>query len=454
MNELEDFEIAESETGDLTAVIDAPAPRAPDDVPHLKRNFFLGVFNGAMFNFAETLMSTDTLLTWFVQQLGGSYFLIGLVGPMRDVGWFLPQLFVSKWLEKQSHKMPQYRRMAIVRTLAWLLLALATLLIHDFKWVLFLFFVGYGLNAIASGFSGLSFMDIVAKTIPPRRRGSYFGGRLFFGAILALGASWIVSLTLDHTSSIDFPRDIGWLFLLAWVAASLGLFAFSRVIEPPSDVRLEETSMRSHVRRAARLTRHNEDFRYFLIARVLLMLSYIATPFYAVYSIEVLHAPAEIIGLYIAVRTIAGLLINPIWGRISDRRSNRLVVWLATVIGMIVPVWAIFSPLIAQAAHIDPTYIFVPIFALLGLYDTGVGIGETNLMFELAPDDDRAIYIGLTNTIMGVAYFSTIVSGLLVTALGYNGVFILALIFFSVSLWAISRVGEPRAAEVESPSES
>src|SRR5512135_483993 len=449
MSEPENIEISESEAGGLTAVLQAPLPREADEVPHLKRNFFLGVFNGAMFNFAETLMSVDTVLTWFVQQLHGSYFLIGLVGPMRDAGWFLPQLFVSKWLEKQPHKLPQYRRMAVIRCIAWLTWALSTLLIRDFNVVLFIFFVAYGVNAIASGLSGLSFMDIVAKTIPPRRRGSYFGGRLFFGAILALGASAIVSLVLDRNTSLDFPRDIGWLFLLAWVAASLGLFAFGKVIEPPGDVRLEETTMRSHVRRAARLTRHNDDFRFFLIARVLLMLSYVATPFYSVYSIEVLHAPAEIIGVYIAVRTVAASLINPIWSRLSNRRSNRLVVRAATVIGLLAPAWAIFSPPIATALHIDPTYIFVPIFVLLGLYDTGVGIGENNLMFELSPDDDRAIYIGLTNTVMGIAYFSTIVSGLLVMLLGYNGVFILALIFFIVSLWAISRVSEPRAMAAE-----
>jgi MFS family permease len=454
MNELENLEISESETGELTAVSPIPAPHAAEDVPHLQRNFFLGVFNGAMFNFAETLMSVDTVLTWFVQQLGGSYFLIGLVGPMRDAGWFLPQLFVSKWLEKQSHKLPQYRSMAVIRCLAWLTWALSTLFIRDFNLLLLLFFIAYGVNAIASGLSGLSFMDIVAKTIPPRRRGSYFGSRLFFGAILAIGGSAIVSLTLERSNPINFPRDIGWLFLLSWVAASLGLFAFGYVIEPPGDVRLEETTMRSHVRRAARLTRHNEDFRYFLIARVLLMLSYVATPFYAIYSIEVLHAPAEIIGVYIAARTLASVVINPIWGRLSDRRSNRLVVRAATVIGMIVPAWAIFSPLIASALHIDPTYIFVPIFVLLGLFDTGVGIGETNLMFELAPDDDRSIYIGLTNTVMGIAYFSTIISGLLVTWLGYNGVFSLALIFFGVSLWAISRVSEPREMEVEPINES
>ena len=67
MSEPEKIEISESKGGGLTAVIQAPLLREADEVPHLKRNFFLGVFNGAMFNFAEALMQIDTVLTWFVQ---------------------------------------------------------------------------------------------------------------------------------------------------------------------------------------------------------------------------------------------------------------------------------------------------------------------------------------------------------------------------------------------------
>jgi len=290
-------------------------------------------------------------------------------------------------------------------------------------------------------------MDVVAKTIPIRRRGSYFGGRLFLGGLLSLGAGLIVSLMLNDNNPADFPANVGWISAIGWVAATLGLFAFSQVIEPPGDVRPEPNTMASHVRRAARLPRHNHNLRYFLIARVVLFLSYIAAPFYAIYSIDVLKAPAWIIGLYVGVRTVASLTINPLWARLSDRRGNRLVMRAATACGLAVPAWAIFVPLLAGTLQVSAEvvpFLFVPIFGLLGLYETGVGIGASNLLLEIAPINDRAIYIGFTNTILGVAYFSTIISGLLVDWLGYRGVFILALIFFVIAFWALSLVREPR----------
>lgn len=418
------------------------------EVPHLKRNFFLGVSNGALFNFAESLMSIDTVLPWFVQQLGGSNFLIGLVSPMRDAGWFLPQLYVSHRLQREPFKQPIYRRTAVIRTLAWLTWTVATFaLLQNFGALLLVFFVAYGVNALASGFAGLSFMDVVAKTIPARQRGSYFGGRLFFGGLLSLIAGVLVTVMLSQANPLPFPENVAVLFAVAWVAAVVGMVLFAFVVEPPGEVREEEVTLTSHVRRAARLPRHNENLRYLLIARVVLLLAYVATPFYGVYSINVLHAPASILGVYVGARTVVALAINPIWSRLSDRRGNKIVMRLATACGVAMVAWALFAPIIAQGIHVDSSvsaYLFVPVFALMGLYDTGVGIGAVNLTLEIAPGDDRAIYVGLTNTVLGIAYLSTASGGLIVDRAGYQGVFVLALAFLLVASWALSRIREPR----------
>lgn len=424
----------------------SPAPAAAD--PHLRRNFALGILNGAMFNFAEALMSVDTVLTWFVQRLGGSNFLVGLVGPMRDAGWFLPQLFMAHRLQREPLKMPIYRRMMIVRAVAWLGWTVAAFaLAGSFPALLAVFFVAYGINALASGVSGLSFMDIVAKTIPATRRGSYFGGRLFLGSVLGLAASGLVGVMVSENNPTPFPLNVAALFVVAWVAAVIGLFSFAFVKEPDGEVRDEGDTLTSHVRRAARLPRQNENLRYLLVARAVILLSYIAAPFYSVYSINVLHAPVSILGVYVGVRTIVSLLINPVWSRLSDRRGNKLVMQLATACGVAMLAWAVFAPLVAEGAQADASviaYLFVPVFALMGLYETGVGIGAVNLLLEIAPGNDRAIYVGLTNTVLGVAYFSTIASGLLVDALGYRGVFALALALLITALWALSRLQEPR----------
>jgi MFS family permease len=72
-----------------------------------------------------------------------------------------------------------------------------------------------------------------------------------------------------------------------------------------------------------------------------------------------------------------------------------------------------------------------------------------NLTLEIAPAHDRAIYIGLTNTVLGIAYISTAVSGLIVDAIGYEGVFILGLLLLLVASWALWRLRDPREVSRE-----
>jgi MFS family permease len=421
--------------------------------PHLRRNFVLGIFNGGTFIFAESLMSMDTVLTWFVQQLGGSNFLIGLVGPMRDAGWFLPQLFVSHPLQRKPFKLPLYRRAAAVRIVAWLVWTVATfLLAGHYPALLLIFFSAFAVNSLASGFAGLPFMEVVAKTIPPTRRGAYFGARMFAGSLLGLLASVLVGLILAEQNPLPFPQNVGVLFAISWVAVAIGLAAFGLVKEPPSDVLDDGATFTAHMQRAARLPKYNRNLRYLLIARVVILLSYVAGPFYSIYSINVLHAPVSIIGLYVGVRTIVALAINPVWSWLSDRHGNKLVMQLATATGVIMIAWAVFAPGVARQLNASDqlvAYLFVPVFALMGIYEIGIAIGGVNLTLEIAPAHDRAIYIGLTNTVLGIAYISTAVSGLIVDAIGYEGVFILGLLLLLVASWALWRMRDPREVSRE-----
>lgn len=419
-----------------------------EQYPHLRRNFTLGITNGGLFIFAEALMSIDTVLTWFVQQLGGSNFLIGLVGPLRDAGWFLPQLFISHRLQREPLKQPLYRRAAVVRMVAWFVWTAAVFaLAQNPPLMLFVFFTAYAVNSLASGFAGLPFMEIVAKTIPPERRGSYFGARMFAGGLLSLVAGVLTGVMLAANNPVPFPQNVGVLFAVSFFSAAFGLTAFGLIKEPRSVVRDDGITFTAHLQRAARLPRDNQNLRYMLLARIVILLSYVAAPFYAIYSIDVLGAPPSIIGVYVVARTLVSLAINPVWSRLSDRRGNKLVMQLATACGVLMLLWVILSPIAAQAL-VGPAgsqaYLFVPVFALMGIYETGVGIGAVNLTLEVAPANDRAIYIGLTNTVLGVAYISTAISGLIVDLIGYQGVFVLGLILLLVASWALWRLRDPR----------
>ena len=152
------------------------------------------------------------------------------------------------------------------------------------------------------------------------------------------------------------------------------------------------------------------------------------------------------------MRTLTALAVNPVWSRLSDRRGNKLLMQLTTLCGAAMLLWVVLAPPVTQAWGVSADwrmYLFVPVFAMMGIYETGIGIGANNLTLEVAPANDRAIYIGLTNTVLGVAYISTAVSGLIVDAVGYTGVFVLGLLLLLMASWALRKLRDPHDSLVE-----
>lgn len=73
-----------------------------------RRNFILHVLNGVLFFISEAFTDPNLVVTAFLSQLTPSNVLIGLLAPLRDTGWFLPQLFISPWVERKPVKVRVY----------------------------------------------------------------------------------------------------------------------------------------------------------------------------------------------------------------------------------------------------------------------------------------------------------------------------------------------------------
>ena len=419
---------------------------------HLRRNFSFGVLNGVFFNLYSALLDPSLVLSWFVSQLTTSNFLIGLITPIQNGGWFLPQLVMSSYLQRRQRKLPFYARMAGVRAVIWGLMTLAIFLIEDPTVLLVVFFTLLTASSLGAGLSGLCFVDFVAKAIPPTRRGAFFAWRLFLGGLLALGGSLLVRYILDERRGFAFPDNYAILFLLSFFALCAGLGSFVLVVEPLEPVNEERISLARQVRRALDLPRRDKNFRRFLTMRLLLMGAEIASPFYIVYAKQALSLPVSMVGVYLTGTTLASFASNLLWGRISDRRGNKLLLALSNSLGLFIPLTALA---IVPLANLWPGLrelapgLFALVFVLSGGFKSGSMIGNMNFLLEIAPADNRPLYIGFTNTIMGIALLATSVGGLIVDLVGFTVLFSLALAFYALALLSTLRLQEPRGGALQ-----
>jgi MFS family permease len=439
-----------------------PEPATPSSPLHgpppilspaeVRRNYRLGVINGVLFALGDSLSSAGLVLALLVRQLGGSLALVGLLPALQIGGFLLPQMLVGGRLQAMPYKLPLYRRAAVARMIAFgaMLLAIfaaGSLPSHTSLWLII---ICYTIFSFGGGTSTLAFQDVVAKVIPPRRRGSFFGTRQLFSGLLTFAiVGPLVGWLLGAASPLPFPYNYGVLGILAWVSLSGGLFAFVIVNEPPQTQLGRRMRVIEGLRRAPTIMRANANYRWFIIARMLTRVGQIAEPFYIIYAIEALGLPAGVAGIYLAVRAIAGALSNLLWSRISERQGTRRLMLLTGVLFVLAPVLALAGPAIAGALGLGTTGVLVAIglvFLVAGVANDGNGISSNTYLLEIVPEAERPTYIGLANTTLGLVTFLPVLGGWLVANVGYSGTFGIAVTFALLGVGAALQLTEARLA--------
>jgi hypothetical protein len=426
------------------AALTRTAAHAPVETPgHLRRNFGLGVASGVAYNLYVVVLSTELVMTWFLSELTDSNLLISLLIPIELGSWYFLQLVLSGYVQRQPRSIPLYRLMSVLRLAATAFLALATFALGAGAMLLLIFLAMFTVNSVAAGVAALPFLSVVAKTIPPTRRGMYFGWRRFLGGALGLLGGVLVKAVLSPGSGLAFPDNYALLFFLGFLITTVLVGSFSLVVEPAEVVDTRPVGLGEQLRRAVRLPARDRNYYSYLRVRVAIVATSFALPFYAVFARRELNAPADMVGVYLICSTLAAVLSNLVLGGVSDRRGNRLVVRLATLTALLPATMALIVVLLPDTG-LDKSLIFALVFVFLGLHATANGIGNINYMLELAPPTDRAIYVGFANGVIGLAVFASPLGGAIVDALGFVPLFLFALVCALVAVALSFKLEEPR----------
>ncbi|GAA5532418.1 MFS transporter [Deinococcus aluminii] len=392
----------------------------------------LGILNGWLVFLGDGFLSVSVVVAGFAARLGAPNAIIGLLPAISAGGWMLPQLLVAARVRSLPYKLPVYRSAALVRMLTYLaMVVIAATLAGQPALCLTLFVLAMLLNALASGVSGLPFLEVVSKIVPPGRRAWFFGTRNLYGGLLAFGAGLVVRWIL--ASGLSFPLNYALIFLLGTVAYTVGYGVFGRVTEP-ADPPLPPGKVREEIR-AIPHTLADRHFRAFLIVRLLLAAASMGDPFYAVYALRDLHYPAATLGTFVMALTGAAPLSNILWQRVAERKGSRRIIRYAAFFAGLAPLLA----LTVGTLHLPPgAYLLVFILSSVALQ--GFNLGHTNHLLNLAPADARSRYIGTLNTLVGAALFAPVLGGLLADAAGYRVVFVLSAVLFAAAWWQCAKL--------------
>lgn len=397
-----------------------------------RRNYLLGVVNGAFTQLGMNLTQPGLVLSVLVRTLGGSNALVGLLSAIRFGAWYLPQFLVAGWIQPLRHKVPVTVSMEMVRMSIYAILGILTYTLGSSNpsLLLFILFVLFTLSRMTTGTGALARTDAIGKVVVPSRRAAFFAARNFWGGLVVFGAGFLVRYVLDETHGQPFPLNFTLLFGLSAVCFVIAILTFTQVKEKPGPADRPHHSPKAQLARAPGLLRGDPAFRRYVLVRILLNMTRISAPFYPIFALDVLEAPASMVGFYLSAQTFARILSNLVWRRVSRARGNYFLVKASALLTALEPLLAAVLPWLMRRVGFTverrgllPAYLFTAVFLVVGSSASGRSIGFMALLLNIAPDEERASYVGFVNTILGFVSLLPILAGVVIDQIGFEPIF-------------------------------
>ena len=387
-------------------------------------------------------MSSATVLPAFAESLGASTVLIGAIPAVMTVGWFLPPLFTAAHTERLPNRLPFVLKWTGWERLPFLVLTLVAFFVAErapavAMWVLLAMLL---LMTTTGGILFPAWIDLVARALPTRLRGRFFGLASLSGTLGGLAGS---ALTTWALGTLPLSTAYGICFLAATVFVGLSWGALMLVREPPSATAPAGTDFWTHLGSVPALLREDVNFSWYLASRVLIFGAVIGSGFFTVYALRVLHAPAADVGLFTALLLAGQMAGQIVLGWIADRAGHRLVLVIAACVATVMNVVAFGAGSLA---------VFSAVFALNGFFNAAIQVSAVNVLLDFAPTPQQnPTYVGIERTFLAPFGFALpLLGGLLIDAIGYPFVFATSTAFAVASvamLWLV--VHDPRGRPFE-----
>ena len=373
--------------------------RMCDDIPESAcdeqpRNFFLHAWASLGNKLADELSSARLVLPWLMGIIGAPVWMVGLLVPIRESGALLPQIFVAGFVRLKPRRKWVWVAGAVAQAVAALVLAVLALFTNGTLGGA-LVLAALILLSLARGVSSIATKDVLGKTIAKHRRGTLMGwsGSIAGGVTLAAGA--VLMLFESRPGNLV----VATLLTIAACGWLINAIAAARIQEVAGATEGGENAW-SSIKLGLSLLKEDRTFLHFNVTRALLLSSALALPYIALLGQNQSGTDLGGLGILIVVSGLAAMVASPIWGKRADQSSRGVMrdAAMGTTICCLLAASLAWLP--GEWTH--SIWPYATIYALLVIVHHGVRLGRKTYLVDMASQDDRALYVALSNTLTGV----------------------------------------------------
>lgn len=384
-----------------------------------RRNILGFLFDIATFVTGLAFIPTATVLVGLASQLTENKALIGVMGMVFTVGWYLPQLLAADIVRGKTEQLRYVKIASIIGRPMFLLIALWLLFTRAENPLLTIWIIigGIFLFNVCDALAGVAWFDVMSRALSSRLRSRVITIGQIISGVLGLIISEAVKRILADTS-IPFPINYAYLFFGTFVCMSIAFGGLLVLREIPQTQPEGHAEKRQNLLQSLRWAwSTDERFRRVIIVRFLTGIEAMSAAFYLVFVKERYALGARVDGEFTQAIILGGLIGVAIFGWLADRYTPRSVVHGSSLLYFLAPALAAVVALSTPPEEVAYV-LFVAIFFFRGALDHTLVLGLLGYLLDATPEQDRALYVGALNTLGGLVSITPFLGGLFIDAFG------------------------------------
>jgi MFS family permease len=217
-----------------------------------------------------------------------------------------------------------------------------------------------------------------------------------FGTVLSLAAGVMIDFVQKNPA---WPPGTAYsvLFLGGFIAGLFGIWYMSRIPEP-----LMREPPRISIGRQVRAAFADDNFvRLISFLGAWNFAVNLAAPFFTVYLLVMLDFDMTAVIALAVLSQVTSIVSYRMWGRISDRFSNKSVLRVSGPLFMLCIIGWTFTTM--PSRHVLTIPLLIVLHILMGVSTAGVTLGSANIGLKLAPRGSATAYLATINIINSLA---------------------------------------------------
>jgi len=344
-------------------------------------------------------LTGGAFLVAFALKLGASNLVIGLLAAIPPLTQLIqiPSIYL---VEKIRNRQAITVYASAVSRLFWLVVVLIPFLFSIETRLTFLIAALF-LHSAFAAVGATSWNSWMRDLVPQDRLGSFFAKRMSLATALGIVVSLAAAFYIDFWKKLFSHYELqGYsiLFLLGFLVGMLGVYFITSIPEP------RMTPTKGKLKFFTLILQPFKDANF----KNLIMFSgswgfavNLAAPFFTVYMLKRLQLGMSFIIILAVLSQLMSLAFLRIWGRFSDRFSNKSVLGVSgpLFIGCILA-WTFTT---MPEKYILTIPLLVTIHILMGISTAGVNLASANIGLKLAPKGQATSYLATRNIITSIA---------------------------------------------------